>query len=189
MRKMISKYELKIDEQLYDFINNEVLPDTNIKQNLFWSNFSNLIMEFAPVNKELLNKRNIIQKKLNTWYEKKLGKGISNDEYKNFLREIGYIVEEGNDFKIDTNNVDDEISQISGPQLVVPITNARYALNAVNARWGSLYDSLYGTDVLGNLPKNTEYDIERGNKVIEYAKNHLDKITPIKSNLNGKKYS
>ena len=183
MKKMISKYELKIDEKLYDFINSDVIPGTNLNQDSFWNNFSNLIKELNPINKELLVKRKIIQEKLNSWYDKKLGKEIPNDEYIKFLKEIDYIVDEGKDFKIDTKNVDDEISRISGPQLVVPITNARYALNAVNARWGSLYDSLYGTDVIGNLPQTSEYDIDRGNKVIEYAKDHLDKIAPLNNLL------
>ena len=176
---MISKYNLKIDEVLFDFINLEVLSQININKDNFWKDFSDLITDLTPINKNLLKKREEVQSKLDTWYKKNSGKDISPKNYKKFLIEIGYIEKEGQDFKIDTQNVDTEISFISGPQLVVPITNARYALNAVNARWGSLYDALYGTDVLGELPKNEKFDSERGDKVIAYSKNHLDKIVPL----------
>ena len=178
---MISKYDLKIDEDLFNFINLEVLPQININKDNFWKDFSDLITDLTPINRNLLKKREEIQSKLNVWYEKNSYKDISPENYMKFLIEIGYIEKEGKDFKIETQNVDTEISFISGPQLVVPITNARYALNAVNARWGSLYDALYGTDVLGGLPKNEKYDSERGDKVIAYSKNHLDKIAPLNS--------
>ena len=177
---MISKYDLKINENLFNFINLEVLPDTNISIDDFWKNFSDLISLLTPINKYLLKKREDIQSDLDMWYKNKIGQDISPKDCKKFLFDIGYLVEEGEDFTIETHSVDTEISDISGPQLVVPITNARYALNAVNARWGSLYDALYGTNVLGELPKKEEYDSIRGDKVIAYAKNHLDKIAPLK---------
>ena len=178
---MINKYDLKIDEDLFNFINLEVIPDTNIKIDDFWKKFSNLINDLTPINENLLYKREGLQNKIDTWYKKKIGQDISINNNKNFLLDIGYIVKEGTDFKIDTKNVDPEIAKISGPQLVVPITNARYVLNAVNARWGSLYDALYGTDVLGDLPQTNNYDPLRGKKVISYAKNYLDKIYPLEN--------
>ena len=179
MRQMLSIHELKIDKHLYDFINFEVLPDINIDNDIFWKKFSNIINELNPVNQNLLIKRKEIQSSLNDWYKKKIGITVSKNEYKEYLYKIGYLVKEGNNFEVDTDNVDNEISNISGPQLVVPITNARYALNAVNARWGSLYDAIYGTDILGELPNSPEYDHKRGEEVITYSKKHLDKIAPL----------
>ena len=179
MKNKISKYDLNIDTNLFNFINLEVLPQLDINQDDFWKNFSDLIYDLFPINKELLNKRDVIQKSLDLWYQKKIGSEINSNEYVNFLKKIGYLVKEGDDFLIDTKNVDSEIANISGPQLVVPITNSRYAINAVNARWGSLYDALYGTDVLGSISNQLEYDDSRGKKVIAYAKNHLDKIAPL----------
>ena len=178
---MINKYDLKIDEDLFNFINLEVIPDTNIKIDDFWKKFSKLINDLTPINENLLYKRESLQNKIDTWFKKKIGQNISLNNNKNFLLDIGYIVKEGADFKINTKNVDPEIAKISGPQLVVPITNARYVLNAVNARWGSLYDALYGTDVLGDLPQANNYDPMRGKKVISYAKNYLDKIYPLEN--------
>jgi len=177
---MISKHDLKIDKDLYNFINNEVLPKTGINQDFYWKEFSNIIKNLTPINKFLLKKRETLQSSLNSWYEKKIGSEIDLEEYKNFLIQIGYLVKEEEKFLIDTKNVDLEISDISGPQLVVPITNSRYALNAVNARWGSLYDALYGTDVIGSISNTLTYDHLRGEKVINYAKKHLDKFAPLK---------
>ena len=180
MKNKIKKYNLKIDEGFFDFINNEVLPGTQIDKDFFWNNFSKLIYDFEPINQQLLKKRVIIQQQLDIWHRERLGKDFDLEEYKKFLYDIGYLVKEGDNFTIDTNNVDPEIATISGPQLVVPITNARYAINAVNARWGSLYDAIYGTDVLGSLPESNTYDPFRGEKVIDYAKSHLDKIATLK---------
>ncbi len=180
MKNKIKKYNLKIDGGFFDFINNEVLPGTQIDKDFFWNNFSKLIYDFEPINQQLLKKRVIIQQQLDIWHRERLGRDFDLEEYKKFLYDIGYLVEEGNNFTIDTTNVDPEIATISGPQLVVPITNARYAINAVNARWGSLYDAIYGTDVLGSLPESNTYDPIRGEKVIDYAKSYLDKIAPLK---------
>ena len=146
--KYVSINNLKIAEDLLFFINNELLKDTEISQEKFWSGFDKSLHELAPKNRELLEKRRDLQKKIDDWHIKNKGNEIKLDEYKNFLYEIGYLKEEGPDFSIDTENIDDEIAKIAGPQLVVPIMNARYALNAANARWMSLYDSLYGTDVI-----------------------------------------
>ncbi len=153
MGKRIDKYGLKIEENLFNFINNEVLDNLNFEKESFWKNFSNFITDYAPINNSLLKKRLDLKVKIDEWHKKNKAKEIDLAEYKQFLIEIGYLVPEGENFSIATTNVDKEISEICGPQLVVPITNARYALNAANARWGSLYDALYGTDLMGSLPK------------------------------------
>ena len=174
MQKKKKIFDIEIDEKLLNFINNLVLNDLNINNNFFWEGCSNLINELNPKNKKLINHRAFLQEKINIWHKENIGKEIVANEYKDFLCQIGYIVKEGPEFKIDTTNTDSEISLISGPQLVVPITNARYALNAVNARWGSLYDAIYGTDVLGNFPKLNTYESVRGEKVIHYVKSYFD---------------
>jgi malate synthase len=177
MNKII-KGNLKINSALFEFINNEVIPGTDINPENFWLKFDESVHFFAPINKKLLTKREQIQKKVDEWHKSKKGETLKKDEYINFLKSIDYIVEEKEDFQITTSNVDEEISKIAGPQLVVPVDNARYALNAANARWGSLYDALYGTDIIqGN--KNKEYDPDRGRKVIEYVRNFLDQISPL----------
>ena len=183
MNNFIPINQLKIDSNLFNFVNTEILPGIDIQQDQFWKNFSSIIQELDPINKTLLEKRKNLQLKLDNWHETNKGKEIDIHEYKQFLSDINYLVEEKEDFKINTENVDDEIAKISGPQLVVPITNARYALNAVNARWGSLYDALYGTNVIDETTETSQYDPKRGLKVIEYAKDHLDKITPLKDSL------
>ena len=174
------KFGLKIDNKLLNFIENEALPGTSVSSEQFWRGFSELVKELNPKNKELLNKRENIQKKINEWHIQNRGKNHNKEEYYNFLKEINYLVDEGPEFKIETNNVDSEIAEICGPQLVVPIMNARYALNAANARWGSLYDALYGTDAMGDMPPAGNYSTDRGEKVISYAKNYLDKVVPLK---------
>ena len=175
---VIKKYNLEINSTLFDFINNEAIPGTNIKPEDFWSGFEKAVHELSPKNKILLNKREEIQKKIDEWHKARSGKELNQQEYTSFLKSIDYIVEEKENFKISTSNVDEEIASIAGPQLVVPVDNARYALNAANARWGSLYDALYGTDVISG-EKGKGYNIERGNKVINYVRNLLDKIFPL----------
>ncbi len=181
---MSTKYQtiknLKISEQLLSFVNNELLKDIDITQEKFWSEFDKMVHELAPINRELINKRETIQKKIDTWHKENKGNKLDLDKYKKFLKEIGYLIDEGPDFKIDTHNVDDEITQIAGPQLVVPIMNARYTLNAANARWVSLYDSLYGTNVIESEEGGSErYDPERGQEVIKYVREFFDKYIPI----------
>ena len=176
---MIEKFNLKVDRKLVNFINNEVLEGLDISEERFWSGFSNIVDIFLPQNIKLLDKRKNLQNKINEWHSANKSKEIDKQKYKKFLKDINYIEEEGPNFEITTSNVDEEIATICGPQLVVPITNSRFALNAVNARWGSLYDSLYGTDVLGEAPQGNSYDIIRGAKVIEFAKSHLDKFAPL----------
>ena len=157
---LTEKNGLKISSKLFDFINNEVIPGTNIKTDEFWNSFGKIVHELAPLNKKLIQKREDIQKKIDEWHKKNKGKELNKKEYLEFLKSISYIVEEKDEFNIETTNVDDEISTIAGPQLVVPVDNARYALNAANARWGSLYDALYGTDVIPG-DKGKEFNEER----------------------------
>jgi malate synthase len=180
----IKKGNLTIDSVLLEFVNQEVIPGTDIDTEDFWKKFDLAVHELAPINRDLIEKREIIQKKIDGWHLANKSKKLNKNEYIKFLKSINYIVEEKEDFQISTQNVDEEIAQIAGPQLVVPIDNARYALNAANARWGSLYDALYGTDVIsdtGVTLKGDSYNPERGEKVIEYAKNFLDKTFPLKN--------
>ena len=179
MTKKLNINNIHIDKILYNFLNLEVIPGTGIDINDFWKGFSDLINELDPINKKLLLKRKSIQEEIDKWHKNNANKVHDQISYEQFLKKIKYIIPEGPNFKIDTINIDPEISTISGPQLVVPITNSRYAINAVNARWGSLYDAVYGTDVLGNLPFSDTYDETRGLKVIEYSKSHLDKFAPL----------
>tara|TARA_Y100001970_G_scaffold223731_1_gene275504 strand:+ start:5869 stop:8043 length:2175 start_codon:yes stop_codon:yes gene_type:complete len=181
---MKTEYEnvknLKVAKELLSFVNNELLKDTNITSEKFWHGFDIVVHELEPKNKELLKIRENIQKRIDDWHIKNKGNEINIDEYKKFLKEIGYLKDEGPDFQIETNNVDDEITKIAGPQLVVPIMNARYALNAANARWVSLYDSLYGTNIIESEEGGSErYDPNRGQEVIKYVRELFDKYFPI----------
>ena len=183
---MTSKYHsvnnLKVSEELLLFVNNELFNGTDISPEKFWKDFDKAVHELAPKNKELIDFRETLQKKIDKWHIDNKGKDIQINEYKNFLKEIGYLKNEGSDFKIETSNIDEEITSIAGPQLVVPIMNARYALNAANARWMSLYDSLYGTDVIEASEDSTSerYDPERGEIVIKYGREFLDKYFTLK---------
>ena len=176
--KMVDKNGLKISSTLFEFINDEVIPSTNIKIEDFWSKFSKIVHELAPINKSLVQKREDIQKKIDDWHKSNKGKEANKIEYINFLKSIGYLIDEQDDFKIETADVDQEISSIAGPQLVVPVDNARYALNAANARWGSLYNALYGTDVISGSV-NTSWDRERAKKVISFVKDFFDERFPL----------
>ena len=176
--EIIDKNGLKISKTLFEFINSEAIPGTGIDPDVFWNKFSKFVHELAPINKELIEKREIIQKKIDEWHRSRKGKVLDKEEYISFLKSINYLVEEKEDFQIETSNVDEEISSIPGPQLVVPVDNARYALNAANARWGSLYNALYGTDVIaGNIEK--DWDQERAKKVISFVKSFLDENFPL----------
>ena len=183
---MTSKYHsvnnLKVSEELLLFVNNELFNGTDISPEKFWKDFDKAVHELAPKNKELIDFRETLQKKIDKWHIDNKGKNIQIKEYKNFLKEIGYLKDEGPDFKIETSDIDKEIATIAGPQLVVPIMNARYALNAANARWMSLYDSLYGTDVIEASEDSTSerYDPERGEIVIKYGREFLDKYFTLK---------
>ncbi len=178
--KYIKINNLQISEILLKFVNDELLKDTEISPEYFWKNFDKVIHELAPKNKELIDKRNKIQKKIDQWHLENKTKELNLNEYKKFLKEIDYLKEEGPDFKIETENVDDEISIIAGPQLVVPVMNARYTLNAANARWVSLYDSLYGTNIIESEEGGSErYDPNRGQEVIKFVREFFDKYIPI----------
>ena len=171
---------LKIADGLLAFINEELLKNTSISPDQFWSGFDKAVHELAPKNKELIKFRDELQNKINEWHLKNKGNKVDLGEYKKFLKEIGYLKDEGSNFKIETKNVDDEIAKIAGPQLVVPIMNARYTLNAANARWVSLYDSLYGTDIIESEEGGSErYDPNRGQEVIKYVREFFDKYIPI----------
>ena len=178
MKKKYTKINnLSVSDDLLNFIDNELLKDTEISPNKFWLGFDRAVHELAPRNKELIQTREDIQKKIDSWHIKNKGNEINLKEYKEFLKEINYLKEVGPDFKIKTKNVDEEITGIAGPQLVVPIMNKRYALNAANARWMSLYDSLYGTDVIEQSEDSVSerYDPQRGQEVIRYVREFLDK--------------
>ena len=178
----IKKGNLTINSILFDFVNQEIIPGTDINVEVFWNKFDLAVHELEPINRTLIEKRESIQKQIDEWHLTNRGEELKKDEYIKFLKSINYIVEEKEDFQISTQNVDEEIANIAGPQLVVPIDNARYALNATNARWGSLYDALYGTDVISrneSAIKEDSYSPERGKKVIEYSKNFLDKTFPL----------
>jgi malate synthase len=181
MVQRVNKFGYEVDKALLDFINADVLSGLGIEEETFWNSFASFINKFSVKNSALLNKRLELKKKIDDWHLSNKSKDININEYKDFLSGIGYLIPEGESFSIETKGVDDEISNICGPQLVVPITNARYALNAANARWGSLYDALYGTDVMGSISNSIEYDEVRGLEVISYAKKYLDKVFSFKN--------
>ena len=181
MTERVHAHGLSIDQRLYDLIEQEVLPGTGVDGSTFWQGFAGIVRDLAPKNQELLEKRDALQAKLDQWHETHSA-SWELSEYKDYLREIGYLAEDGGAFEIDTDNVDQEIATVAGPQLVVPVDNARYALNAANARWGSLYDALYGTDVIPADPgyePGEAYNPARGARVIAYAAQVLDEAAPL----------
>jgi len=181
--KYIEIENLTVSENLYSFVSKNLLPGIGISNSDFWNGFSKNIHELTSKNKELLEKREDLQKKIDDFHKKRKGNEYNFKEYNKFLNDIGYLKKVGPDFRIKTKNVDIEIAKICGPQLVVPIMNARYALNATNARWVSLYDSLYGTDIISETRgavRGKTYNPIRGKKVIDYARNLLDKYVPLK---------
>ena len=178
MSERVEASGLKVDSELFDFIENEALAGTGVDSGQFWAGFGKAVAELAPRNRELLARRDALQTRIDAWYRQH---GAPSDMavYEAFLEEIGYLLPEGGPVSVATDRVDPEIAVIAGPQLVVPVMNARYALNAANARWGSLYDALYGTDALGDLPRGGGYDPERGARVIAWAKRFLDESVPL----------
>jgi len=179
MSDRIEKYGLKIAQSLADFIDHEALPGTGVVPDNFWKGLSDLTHDFGPKNRSLVAHRELLQSQIDDWHSARKGQPHNAEAYKLFLSEVGYLVPEGADFEIETANVDPEIATISGAQLVVPVTNARFALNAANARWGSLYDALYGTDALGDLPASGGYDVARGARVIAWGRALLDQSVPL----------
>jgi malate synthase len=179
--ELSKKAGLTVASPLAAFIENEALPGTGLSPATFWRGVARIFAEFAPENQALLETRDEIQGRIDAWHEARRGRGkpVDASEYQAFLREIGYLVDEPRPFSITSERVDDELARLSGPQLVVPVLNARFLLNAANARWGSLYDALYGTDVLGPPPSGGGYDAERGAHVITRAKAFLDEVAPL----------
>ncbi len=193
MTDRIQKGGLQIASVLYELVANDIVPGIGIEADDFWAKFEDILNDLAPKNRELLAKRDSIQAKIDTWHHDNPGK-IDPVAYKKFLEDIGYLVPEGDDFSVNPGNVDEEIATIAGPQLVVPVMNARYALNAANARWGSLYDALYGTDVISaadGAEKGKGYNPVRGAKVIAYGRSFLDQAVPLVtgSHADASKYS
>ena len=182
MTDYVKHGSLQVSKKLDDLINEKVCNGINIEPNSFWNNFEKIINDFTPKNKELLQKREDLQSKIDQWHIDNKNSDFDKAAYKSFLEEIGYLVKESGDFSIETENVDPEIASIAGPQLVVPVMNARFALNAANARWGSLYDALYGTDVIseeGGAERGGAYNSTRGDKVIDFSKTFLDENLPL----------
>ncbi|MFN7027263.1 MAG: malate synthase G, partial [Pseudorhizobium sp.] len=177
----INKNGLAVEETLHDFLVQEAIPGTGVDVERFFSQFAKMVHDLAPKNRALLAKRDEMQEKLDDWYRRN-GPPVDLAAYEAFLREIGYLLPEGPSFHVSTENVDPEIAEIAGPQLVVPVMNARYALNAANARWGSLYDALYGTDAIpeeGGADRGASYNPARGAKVIAWAREFLDESAPL----------
>lgn len=178
---MIESNGLHIAKELYQFIEDEALPGSNVSSEDFWEGLSQLVLEMVPKNRDLLRRRDQLQEKIDQWHEHN-DWSENRAEYETFLKDIGYCEPTTEPFIITTSNVDDEVAMLAGPQLVVPVNNARYAINAANARWGSLYDALYGTDVIDEqdgAERGTTYNPQRGNKVVEYARQFLDQIAPL----------
>ena len=177
MTERVERSGLKVAKELADFIEDRALVGTGVAPDAFWAGLSVLAHDFGPKNRALLEKRASLQAQIDAWHLE--NKDAAPEAYETFLREIGYLLPDADDFQIETANVDPEIASVAGPQLVVPITNARFALNAANARWGSLYDAFYGTDALGDTPTGKGYDAARGARVVAAAKAHLDKAVPL----------
>src|SRR5271165_1631760 len=173
---------MQVAQTLYNFVNAEAIPGTGVEIAAFWNGFGALVRDLAPRNKALLDTRAALQRRVDAWHLERRGKPVDFDAYVEFLRGIGYLQPEPANFAIGTDNVDPEIASIAGPQLVVPVTNARYALNAANARWGSLYDALYGTDAIpedGDATRGPGYNVVRGARVIAKAREILDQAAPL----------
>jgi malate synthase len=182
MTEYVKHGSLQVSKKLDDLINEKVCNGINIEPNSFWNDLEKIINDFTPKNNELLQKREDLQSKIDQWHIDNKNSDFDKAAYKSFLEEIGYLVKESGNFSIETENVDPEIASIAGPQLVVPVMNARFALNAANARWGSLYDALYGTDVIseeGGAERGGAYNSNRGDKVIDFSKSFLDENLPL----------
>ncbi|WP_406815614.1 malate synthase G [Mycobacterium sp. M23085] len=184
MTDRVSAGNLRVARVLYDFVNNEALPGTDIDPDSFWAGVDKVVTDLTPKNQDLLRRRDELQAQIDKWHRQRVIEPLDIEAYREFLTEIGYLLPEPADFTITTSGVDDEITTTAGPQLVVPVLNARFALNAANARWGSLYDALYGTDVIpesDGAEKGTSYNKVRGDKVIAYARRFLDQAVPLES--------
>ena len=188
MTKRVQRSGLEVAKILDDLVANQILPGTGVGTDSFWRSFAEILNDLTPRNKALLAEREEMQCKIDDWHRERQGQFINADEYRSFLADIGYLVPEGENFTISTTNVDDEVAVMAGPQLVVPVMNARYALNAANARWGSLYDALYGSDVIpedDGCEKGNSYNPKRGNQVVAWAANFLDEHAPLTEGSHG----
>ncbi|GLE54662.1 malate synthase G [Mycobacterium montefiorense] len=184
MTDRVSAGNLRVARVLYDFVNNEALPGTGIDPDSFWAGVDKVVTDLTPQNQGLLNTRDELQAQIDKWHRHRVIEPLDVEAYRQFLTDIGYLLPEPDDFTITTSGVDDEITTTAGPQLVVPVLNARFALNAANARWGSLYDALYGTDVIpedDGAQKGNSYNRIRGDKVVAYARKFLDQAAPLAS--------
>lgn len=184
MTDRVSAGNLRVARVLYDFVNNEALPGTDIDPDSFWAGVDKVVTDLTPQNQSLLKTRDELQAQIDKWHRQRVIEPLDPEAYRQFLTDIGYLLPEPDDFTITTSGVDDEITTTAGPQLVVPVLNARFALNAANARWGSLYDALYGTDVIpedDGAEKGNSYNRIRGDKVIAYARSFLDQAAPLAS--------
>ena len=179
MSQKVEKNGLQVDTRLVNFVEAQALPGSGVSTTTFWAGFADAIHDLAPKNRAFLAKRADLQAQISAWHVAHKGHAIDPATYRAFLTDIGYLEPEGPDFSIETTNVDPEIATIAGPQLVVPVMNARFALNAANARWGSLYDALYGTDAMGDLPQGSGYDTARGARVVAWAKAFMDEAVPL----------
>src|SRR6201987_466122 len=184
MKDRVSVGNLRVAKVLYDFVNTEALPGTEIDPDSFWAGVDKVVTDLGPQNQDLLARRDQLQAQIDKWHRHHVIKPIDPETYRQLPTEIGYLIPGPDDFTITTAGVDPEITTTAGPQLVVPVTNARFALNAANARWGSLYDALYGTDVTpetDGAEQGTSYNKVRGDKVIAYAREFLDEAVPLSS--------
>ncbi|NCM97733.1 MAG: malate synthase G, partial [Rhodobacterales bacterium] len=179
MAGRVTRHGLAVDRRLAAFIEDAALPGSGVAAGAFWAGLAAAVAGLGPAGRALLARRDDLQALIDGWHVARRGQAHDPVAYQAFLREIGYLLPEGPDFKVETANVDAEIGAISGPQLVVPVNNARFALNAANARWGSLYDALYGSDALGDLPAGKGYDPARGARVVAWARAHLDAVAPL----------
>ena len=179
MTNRVQTGDIAVAPELHAFINDEALPDTGVAPDTFWSALDNIVHSFGPRNVELLAVRDRLQRQIDEWHLARRGQLHDQPAYESFLSEIGYLKTEGTDFQVTTDKVDAEIASVAGPQLVVPVSNARYAINAANARWGSLYDAYYGTDALGDLPTGSGFDPSRGSRVVAAGREFLNKQVPL----------
>ncbi|MEE8042588.1 MAG: malate synthase G, partial [Pseudomonadales bacterium] len=182
MAEYVAIGELKVSKDLHDLVRDEIAPGTEVEPEAFWNSFGAIVRDLGPKNRALLDKRDALQAAIDAWLVERKGQAIDPGEMRGFLLEIGYLVPEGQDFSVTTANVDLEIANLAGPQLVVPVDNARYALNAANARWGSLYDAFYGTDIIPETPgaeKGTSYNPGRGEKVVGRTAEFLDEVVAL----------
>ena len=189
MSKRIQQGKLQVADSLHRLLEQDILPGTGITATHFWNELERLLEDFTQRNRDLLATRDELQARIDAWHRDHPGSDYDRDAYLDFLQEIGYLLPEAEDFSITTANVDAEVASVAGPQLVVPVMNARYALNAANARWGSLYDALYGTDVIpddGGAERGTGYNPVRGDRVIAYARHFLDSSAPLERGSHAK---